>query len=154
MVRHPRHGRDADDATPALAGHGAHQALHPEEGGGEVGGEDVVPVLLGHGHDELVPGDAGVVDENLHGAELGDDRLTGLGDGDGVRDVNLVGLGLETLGDGLAGSRLGDAEDRVPMGRKPLGDRLADAPAGSGDEGDAGRVREMHREGFVDSRGG
>ena len=40
------------------------------------------------------------------------------------------------------------------MGRKPLSDRLADAPAGSGDEGDAGSVREMHREGFVDSRGG
>ena len=153
ITLHAGDGRDADDATPTLLGHRTHEALGPVEGGGEIGGDHVVPVLVGHRHDELVAGDAGVVDEDLDGAELGVDLLAGLGDRGGVGDVDLEGLGLLALGEDIvgdlhAGVGLRDAKHGVAVGGETFRDGLADAATGSGDEGDARIVREMHR-GFM-----
>ena len=46
--------------------------LDAEIGGGEIGLEDGVPVGALHAHDQLVAGDAGVVDQDVDFAELGD----------------------------------------------------------------------------------
>ena len=98
----------------------------------------------------LSRGDAGVVDEDFDGAEFGVDLLAGLGDRGGIRDIDLKGLRFLTLGDDVvghlhAGLGLRHAKDGVTVGSEPFRDGLADAATGSGDEGDARRVREMHR---------
>ena len=150
ITLHAGDGRDADDATPTLLGHRAHEALSPIECGGEISGDHVVPILVRHRHDEFVAGNAGVIDEDLDRAEFGVDLLARLGDRGGVGDVDLKGLGLQALGDDVvghlhAGLGLRDAKDGVAVGSESFRDGLADAATGSGDEGDAGRVREMHR---------
>ena len=64
-------GRETDDAAPAGGAHGGEDALGDEEDGGEVYAEIFVPDFFG----DLVGGDdfadAGVVDEDADGAELG-----------------------------------------------------------------------------------
>jgi len=49
------------------------------------------------------------------------------------------------MGDRDTGFRLGNAEYRMAVTREPFRDGLADAATGSGNEGDARSVREMHR---------
>ncbi len=51
--------------------------MNAEEGGGEIGIEDGVPVGALHAHDELVARDAGIVDEDVDLAEAGDRRFDG-----------------------------------------------------------------------------
>lgn len=150
VTLHARDGRDADDAAPALLGHRPDEALRPIEGRGKVGGDDVVPILLGHRHDEFVAGDAGVVDEDLDGAELGVDLLAGLGDRGGVGDVDLESLGLPALGEdvvghGDAGLGFRDAEHGVSMRGEAFGDGLTDAATGTGDQSYPRIMRQMHR---------
>ena len=68
-------GGDVDDAAPAGFEHGLHAGLGEEKGAGEIGGEDVVPVVALHAQGEDVAGDAGVVDEDFDAAEVFDDGL-------------------------------------------------------------------------------
>ena len=66
---------DVDDASPALFEHGANDLLDAEISGSEVRLQHGVPVGAFHPHDELVAGDAGIVDQDVDLAELGDGRL-------------------------------------------------------------------------------
>jgi hypothetical protein len=68
----------------------------------QVGLDDAVPLIEGHAVQRAVPGDAGVVDEDIHRTEIGHDLLHPLGALFVVRDVELV------RGDiGLAGEAFG-----------------------------------------------
>ena len=51
-----------------------HDPLGEPPGGGEVGGEHGLEVVLGHADEQAVAGDAGVGHEHLDGAELLLDR--------------------------------------------------------------------------------
>ena len=68
---------DVDDASPALFEHGADHRLNAEIGRSEIGLQNGVPVGAFHAHDELVAGDAGIVDQDVDFAELGDDGFDG-----------------------------------------------------------------------------
>jgi hypothetical protein len=54
-------------------------------------------------------------------------------------------LGDDVVGHLHAGLGLRDAKDSVTVGSETFRDSLADTATGSGDEGDARRVRKMHR---------
>ena len=84
---------DVDDAAPAVFDHLGHDGLGKEKGPGEVGGEDVVPVLALHAEGEDVAGDAGVVDEDVNAAEVDNDRFGTLFDGVFAGDVEREGVG-------------------------------------------------------------
>ena len=71
----PEDRSDVDDPSPALFKHGADGMLRTHVGGCQVGIEHRVPVAALHSHDELVAGDARVVDENVDFAKLGNDGL-------------------------------------------------------------------------------
>src|SRR5208282_701348 len=64
-----------DDASPALLQHGAGDLLNTEIRGGEIGLQHGIPVGPFHADDELVAGDAGIVDQNVDLPELGDGGL-------------------------------------------------------------------------------
>src|SRR5208283_4767507 len=61
---------DVDDAAPALLQHGADHRLDEQERASQVGVEDFVPVGALHAHDQLIAGDAGIVDQDVDLAEL------------------------------------------------------------------------------------
>ena len=67
-----KNASDIDDASPALFQHGTDDLLRAQVGGSEVGIEDRVPVGALHSHDELIARDAGVVDEDVNLAKLGE----------------------------------------------------------------------------------
>ena len=67
-----RDGRDVDDLAGALRDHGFACRLTEEEGAGQVGRENSVPLVEGHVFDGSSPGDARVVDEDVEAAELGE----------------------------------------------------------------------------------
>ena len=94
---------DVDDASPALLEHGADDLLDAEIRGSQIGLQDGVPVGALHAHDELIAGDAGVVDQDIDLAELGDGGL------DGGLDLLFVG-DIESEGRGFAagGGDFGD----------------------------------------------
>src|SRR5271157_523814 len=68
----PEDAGDVDDASPALLEHRADDLLNREVGGSEIGLEDGIPVGALHAHDQLIAGDAGVVDQDIYLAELRD----------------------------------------------------------------------------------
>ncbi len=85
--------------------------------------------------------DAGVVDDDLDRARRQQALAGGLRRG-AIGDVEGDRLGAAALGDDSPGDRLGGLEPGVGMdddvravARQPLGDRLADAAAGAGDQG-------------------
>ena len=61
---------DADDPSPALFEHGTDYLLDAEIGGGQIGVEDGVPIGALHAHEQLIAGDASVIDQNVDFAEL------------------------------------------------------------------------------------
>ncbi len=68
---------DVDDASPALLEHRAHDLLGAHISGSEISLQHRIPVGTLHPHDQLVARDAGVVDQDVDLAELGDRRLDG-----------------------------------------------------------------------------
>jgi hypothetical protein len=94
---------DVDDAAPARLDHGGHDGLAHQEGPGEIGGEDVIPVLALHAHGEDIAGDTGVVDEDADGAEGGKDGPGALLNGIFAGDVEGEGLGGAPGGGDLGG---------------------------------------------------
>ena len=146
-------GRDVDDAAPAGFEHGLHAGLGYEEGAGEVGGEDVVPVFALHAEGKGVAGDAGVVDEDIDAAEVGDDGAGAVLDGVFAGDIERVGAGASAgaaVGIGCAGEGVDFADDLGELVGAAGGEGDGDAELGetdgagatdslgcSGDEGDA-----------------
>src|SRR5690606_29972380 len=130
------------------------------EGALEVDLDDEVPLLLGHVGEHAVAEDAGVVDEDVETAE-GLDRLVdhALG-GFPVADVGAVDDGLAPhapdLLDDLTGGA-GAATGAVHLGTEVVDDDLrslsghhqrvlaADAPTGTGDDGDSSFEDSAHR---------
>ena len=121
--------------------------LGHEEGAGEVDGQDLVPVLVGHLEDRLVDRDAGVVDEDVEAAVLVDhlaarcagSRRPSRRCPGGCEPVSLVlgELGLEGLG-ALAVAAVAGGDGGALRG-EAAADRGADAARAAGDEGDAAR---------------
>lgn len=66
------------------------EGLDHVEGSFEIGVEDGVPVFGFHPHDEVIAGDAGVIDEDVDAAEVGDDLFSGFLDGVEVGDIKPV----------------------------------------------------------------
>ncbi len=98
------YGGDIDDAAPPVFDHLRHDGLSHEEGSGEVGGEDVVPVFALHAHGEDVAGDSGVVDEDVDGTEVGEGGFGAVADGFFAGDVEGEGVsgsagGVDGVGD-------------------------------------------------------
>jgi len=136
------HRGDVDDAAGALAKHRTDGGLGDEEDALEVGGEDVVPVLLAHAHDERVAGDAGVVDDDIEAAEALEGGLDGGGGALGGGDIGLQDLDADaTAGEfGLGGASgllitaVGEEEIEAIPG-EALRNREADAARATGDDG-------------------
>jgi hypothetical protein len=106
-----------------------------------------VPVGVGHLEQQVVAGDAGVVDQHDRRAELGGDPVDGGLHLLGVADVGADGQrpaagGLDRL-DGALGVGLVEVEhgDGEPVLGQPLGGGGADAAGGAGDDRDAGPSR-------------
>ena len=70
IAHHTDDGCDVDDASGALLHHAAQDGFGGAEHGFEVDLHDVVPLFFFHTHQEVVAGDAGVVDQNIQLAEL------------------------------------------------------------------------------------
>src|SRR6476469_3638941 len=141
-------GAEVDDAAELRVDHVLLRRAGHEERAAQVDVHDGVPVVGGHLEEHVAAADAGVVDEDRRGAELGGDALDrGLHPGL-VGDVDTHG---ETLAAGgldvgyhCGAGRLVQVEDGdgIPVGGEALGDSGADAARGAGDDGGAlgGRV--------------
>ncbi|CAB4924196.1 unannotated protein [freshwater metagenome] len=136
-------GADADDpAALALLAQLHRGGAGAGERAAQVGGDDRVELLVGHLPQRGVAQDAGVVDQHVQPAELGDgavdQRLGGLAGpdghdlGDGAAPVggDRVDGGLRDLGVHVVDHDGGAAAGQL------LGVGEAEAPAGSGDDGD------------------
>lgn len=122
---------------------GAHEGFYGVEGALEVGVEHGVPVFFLHAHEQGVAGDAGVVDEDVHGAEFRGDCFREVLHGGVVGDIDGVGgraageVGVDRVRGGAAASgTAGNDGDLGAFRGKAAGDVLADSTASSGDDGD------------------
>src|SRR5690606_28542336 len=115
-----------------------------DEGALEVHADDLVELLIAHAHQQVVAGDAGVVDEDVEPAVLGGDLFDRRAEGGAVADIDgrdtrgsSCGLdgGLEVVERGFGAA---DEHHVAAIRGETLGDAAADAAAGSGDDGDAG----------------
>jgi hypothetical protein len=121
---------DVDDAPVFAVAHAGKDRFGHVEAAAEVHVDDLAPHLVGHVHDGAVAGDAGVVHQYVHGAQLGLDLLhPGLA-GVEVGDIPAVGGDAGAFGE-LAGAILvarivgGDEQASIFQSQ---GNRLADAP--------------------------
>src|SRR5690606_8075866 len=111
--------------------------VHPEDGA-EVDVDDRRPAGLVHVHEELVPGDSGIVDDDVDTAEAG----AVLGDaGTGVRcgHVELERRSPDAVGDlgqRVAGGGDVDADDLGAVPGQDLDDGRTDAASGTGHDRD------------------
>ena len=87
----PGHRRDVDDPPAPRLEHRAGDGLGHPEGAEQVRLEDLAPRLLAHPHDQVVAGDARVVDEDVDLAERIEGGLHDALGGVRVRDVALDG---------------------------------------------------------------
>lgn len=132
-----------DDATSAALDHSGEHEPGAEEGAPEVGLEDFEEFgggdVLGEG---ARAGGAGVVDEDVDGAEGASDVAQHGFDGAGVGDVGADGEGvaagvLDVVGYGLdVGFGAGADGDAGAAAAELEGDGAADAGAGAGDDDD------------------
>ena len=136
------HAAEVDDPARALTDHPAGSLLAAEERSLEVGVEDFVKILLAQPQDQIIPGDTGVVHEDIHPAK-GVDRLfkqffTALGGG----DIGLYGHSLHAQS-GALGHRLSSSIRTVAVVDHHIAalfgqshaDGTANAPAAAGDNG-------------------
>ena len=135
--------RHVDDAAPVIGQHAGQCQARGVEGAGQVDGDDGVPLLHGevlHAGHVL---DAGVVDQDVHAAELGCGVLEHVLDLRGAAHVRAVvghagacGLaGGQHLGARTVHVAKAVEHDVRPLARERLGDAQADAAGGAGDEG-------------------
>src|SRR6202171_699284 len=94
MPSHADDRADVDDAAVPSLHHSAQDSLRQSVRRFEVGVQDRVPLVVLHAHQQVVTGDAGVVDQNRYFAETRLDVGDGLADGFGVGDIELHALAL------------------------------------------------------------
>ena len=108
----------------------------------EVGADDGGPLIEGHLVEHAVAGDAGIVDENVDGAELGFDRADARLAGSGIGDVELedrdAGLGFELVGGFVIAAVIGG--NLVARFLQGLRNRGTDAAGAAGDQCNARHV--------------
>ena len=68
------HRCNADNAALARFHHAAHDRLRGTKNRTQVGIQDGLPILILHAHQQLIPGDSGIVDQNGDRTEFGCDR--------------------------------------------------------------------------------
>src|SRR5437762_10432586 len=128
----PHDAGDVDDAAPAALDHPARRELGEQERGLEVRIQHLVPVLLADPEQQVVLGEAGVVDEHVDRAEVLLDRrdqplaLGRLGDVAGVAAGPVPQRGGGGLGLGAVAPAHGDLGARAGQRRR---DVLPDAAA-------------------------
>src|SRR5690606_17257419 len=110
------------------------------EHAGQVGVDDRRPVLVLHAHEQVVAGDAGVVDQDADRAEfLGDVGQHGIQRGTigDVQRATVAALRGQALADG-GGTGIGGgrADDRGALGGQQVGDGGTDTAACAGDQCD------------------
>ena len=140
--------RDVDDAAEAALAHAVDDGSGHVEERVEVRVDDGVPLFRGHFVEHAVFGDAGVVDQNVHRAEvLRDLRQSGRA-GLEAADVPLVGLhagfGLE-LRRRFVISVIG-RRDLVSSGLQRFGNRRADAARAASDHYNSAHVSSLRKD--------
>ena len=133
-------GGDVDDAAKLLLLHLRPDGFGEVEGGGEVDGDDGIPLILGEVFQRGYVLDAGIVDKDVYGTEriqrfLGEGAdgvgLQHVGGGEDVFDPELVGHALGNLGAvGLQAVK----DDVVARLGKYFGHTKANAAGAAGDE--------------------
>src|SRR5208337_3799533 len=78
VAHHPHHRTDVDDASEALLDHGLAHRPYAIISPFEVHRQHGVPLLLLHPQDEVVPGNAGIVHQEIQAATLLKDLIHGL----------------------------------------------------------------------------
>ncbi len=129
------HRGDEDDPAEPAPHHRPRRPPGDPERTGQVGGDHRVPVVVGHPHQQRVPGDAGVGDHHLDVAEGGLDL--------GERGLDLSRIGHVTLDAEHAGRHLAAAiGGGHPMAGpgQPGGDAVPDSLAAAGDQDDPGEA--------------
>ena len=121
---------DVDDAAMAPVAHAVDDLARHVEDAVHIDADHVGPLVVAHLVEEAVAGDAGVVDQDVDGAELILDLLHGAGAVVETADIALDHHDVQRIGDGLgrlvvSGIAGGDLE---PVLVQALNDRLADAP--------------------------
>ena len=89
---------DVDDAAELARPHAFDDGPGAVEAGRKVGADDIVPVVVGHPVHGAVPGDAGIVDQDINWAEIRLDPGDAFLDRFEVADVKLVGLDAGAVG--------------------------------------------------------
>ena len=149
------HRGDLDDAAPALFHHAAQHGARQAEGGGEIDRDHLVPFLVLHAHEEIVAGDAGIVDQDVDAARR--PRLpppwAGLRPRRCRRDWPAAMKARAPSSASSCFQRFGAGagqNHRGALGVQRLGDGAADAAGGAGDEcGLSGEVK--HQSAFRES---
>ncbi len=133
----PAHARELDEDAAALLPEAGDDAACQLDRAGEVGREQVfdLPVaeVLGSAEDA----GAGVGDDDVDGAELGERRVDHVGQGGDVRDVQLPGPQplAERVPEVVQLFRVAEGRrDAVAAGEELLGQFAADAARGSSDQ--------------------
>mmetsp|Transcript_43625 Transcript_43625/g.113287 ORF Transcript_43625/g.113287 Transcript_43625/m.113287 type:complete len:312 (+) Transcript_43625:70-1005(+) len=144
-------GGDRDDAAPPRLGHVLEDSLGHAEDGVKVCVDDIIPIRVLHAQHERVLGDAGVVDQDVNLAVRCLDLVQDLLHVGRIDDVQLHALALEGASEARR-NRLGAAvgrrraHDRGAGLGEALRDGRADAPGGTGHEGDlAGEVEALRQ---------
>src|SRR5438094_2761285 len=143
----PHDRRHVHDAAVALLDHGPQRGPRAEEGAGQVGRQDRVPLLRLHPEHQVVARHPGVVHEMVEPALGLDDRLDRRLRRGAIADVEEQGRRLAAGGgdllDHLAQPCLVPrAEvDGRSLARQPAGDRPADAARGAADQRDSAGQR-------------
>ena len=128
---------DIDDAPGTAAHHVAQDAAGQDEHRGQVDGDDVVPLFVLHAHEQIVVGNAGIVDQDVDLAESLLRFLAEFGHCGAVAEIarqhehaaaELAGESVELI---LVGARNRDGR---ALCVQRLGDRPADAAGGAGDQ--------------------
>src|ERR1035437_6327382 len=96
VAGHAGDARDVDDPAAPRAQHRPQRRPADVERGGEVDGDDVVPVGVADPHGQVVPCDAGVVDDDVEASESLDRPCHQPGRGGRVGEVGAEGDGLAT----------------------------------------------------------
>lgn len=154
------HGRGDDEAAGIALLEVRADGLRAVEGTCQVGLDDLLPVLDGAVQDAAAGGAAGVGDEGVDLAKVGDHALHESLDAVPVTDIALVGLGLDAVGlgelidvlFGTLGTRgVGDGDVGTELGASP--GSLNAHSAGSGGTGDDDDLA-LHAEQVMEGVGG
>jgi hypothetical protein len=139
-----RHRRQVDDPPPIALDHLALRRPRAQKGALQMHRDDRVPIVVGHLVDQIVAGDAGVVDEDVERAEAQRDLLDQALDFVGDGDIGLEAERLDPIARGdLCRHRLGGVKIEIAQRHRsavlgqPFGGRRADPARPAGDQRDA-----------------